>query len=96
MTPRIETRTYAFPQTLLGRFLSALLAAALLVAAFFFLFFFLAVAGVVVTGFALRALWRSKQARAQASPDVLEGEYTVEISEVKRLDDAATDTTQKH
>lgn len=81
MTQRIGTRFYVFPQTFLGRVAAGVLAAALLVSAFFFLFVFLLVAGVLILGIALRLLWRSRQVRAEASQEVLEGEYSVEQRE---------------
>jgi hypothetical protein len=91
----METRFFALPQTLLGRVAGGLLAAALLVLAFFFLFFFLLVAGVLLLGVSLRALWRARQVRAEAPPDVIEGEYSVEISDAKRIDGPAAETTDK-
>ena len=84
MTQRIET-LYVFPRALLGRVVAGLLAAALLVLAFFFLFVFLLVAGVLILGISLRLLWRARQIRAEASQNVLEGEYSVEPQQVKKL-----------
>ena len=92
----METRFFALPQTLLGRVAGGLLAAALLVLTFFFLFFFLLAAGVLILGVSLRALWRGRPVRAQASQDVIEGEYSVEISDVKRIDRPDAETTNRH
>jgi hypothetical protein len=92
----METRFFALPQTLLGRAAGGLLAAGLLVLAFFFLFFFLLAAGALILGVSLRALWRARRVRAQTSPDVIEGEYSVEISDVNRIDGPAAGTTDKH
>lgn len=89
MTQRIEFRSNAFPQTLLGRVLGVLAAAALLVTAFFFLFFVLLAVGVAVLGFSLRAWWRARNARDAASAEVIEGEYTVEVPVLARFDDPA-------
>ena len=72
-----------------------LLAAALLVAAFFFLFIFLLALGVVILAVLLRLLWRAKQVRAQASQNILEGEYSVETQEEGTPDGSAADTTHK-
>ena len=96
MTPRIGTRSYSFPQTWLGRVVGGLLAAALLVAAFFFLFIFLLALGVVILAVLLRLLWRAKKVRAQASQDILEGEYSVEPQEERIPGSSAADTTHKH
>ena len=68
-----------------------LLAAALLVSAFFFLFIFLLVLGVLILAVLLRLLWTSKKAGAQASQDILEGEYSVEPHEEGTLDSSAVD-----
>ena len=95
MTQRIEMRSIAFPQSLLGRVVGAVLAAALLVAAFFFLFFVLIVVGVAIVALLLRAWWRARQVRAKASQDIIEGEYSVEVSDVKRIDDQAIDPAQE-
>ena len=96
MTQRIGTPSYGFPQTWLGRVIGGLLAAALLVAAFFFLFIFLLVLGVLILAVLLRLLWRAKKVRAQASQDILEGEYSVEPQEERILDSSAADITRKH
>jgi len=72
-----------------------LLAAALLVAAFFFLFIFLIVLGVVILAVMLRLLWTTKKARAQASHDILEGEYSVEPPDEGKRDGSAADSTHK-
>ncbi len=90
MAQQIGTQSYGFPQTWLGRVAGSVLAVALLVSAFFFLVFFLVVAGVLILGVALRLLWRARQIRAQASQDVLEGEYSVEPRE------KAAEITVKH
>jgi hypothetical protein len=95
MTQQIGTQSYGFPQTWLGRVVGGLLAAALLVAAFFFLFIFLLVLGVVILAVLLRLFWRAKRVRAQASQDVLEGEYSVEPQEEGTLDGSAPDITHK-
>ena len=95
MTQRIGTPSYGFPQTWLGRVIGGLLAAALLVAAFFFLFIFLLVLGVLILAVLLRLLWRAKKVRAQASQDILEGEYSVEPQEEGTPDGSAADTTHK-
>jgi len=91
----METKFFALPQTLLGRMAGGLLAAALLVLAFFFLFFFLLVAGILILGFSVRALWQARRVRAQTPPDAIEGEYSVEISDVKRIDGPAAGNTDK-
>ena len=91
MTQRIGAQSYGFPQTWLGRVVGGLLAAALLVAAFFFLFIFLLVLGVLILAVLLRLLWTAKKARAQASQDILEGEYSVEPHEEGTLDSSAAD-----
>ncbi len=91
MTQRIGTQSYSFPQTWLGRVLGGLLAAALFVTAFFFLFIFLLVVGVLVLAVALRLLWKSKKARAQASQDILEGEYSVELRDAGLRDGSAAE-----
>jgi hypothetical protein len=96
MTQRIGTQSYGFPQTWLGRVVGGLLAAALLVAAFFFLFVFLLALGVLTLAVLLRLLWRAKKVRAQASQDILEGEYSVEPQEEGMLDGSAADFTHKH
>ena len=72
-----------------------LLAAALFIAAFFFLFIVLLVLGVVILAVVLRLLWVAKKVRAQASKDILEGEYSVEPQEKEILDGSAADTTHK-
>ena len=95
MTPRIGTRSYSFPQTWLGRVVGGLLAAALLVAAFFFLFIVLLVLGVLILAVLLRLRWRAKKARAQASQDILEGEYSVEPHDEGIRDGSAADSTHK-
>ena len=95
MTQQIGTQTFGFPQTWLGRLVGGLLAAALLVVAFFFLFIFLLVLGVLILAVTLRLLWRAKKVRAQASRDILEGEYSVEPQEEGTLDSSATDITHK-
>jgi hypothetical protein len=74
-------RFIAFPQTWLGRAAACLVSAALLVAAFFFAVIFLAIAGVLLAGFALRLLWLRHKIKGQATPDVIEGEYSVEQRE---------------
>jgi len=91
MTQQIGTQSYGFPQTWLGRVVGGVLAAALLVAAFFFLFIFLLVLGVLILAVLLRLLWRAKKVRAQASQDILEGEYSVEPQEEGTLDGSTAD-----
>jgi predicted lipid-binding transport protein (Tim44 family) len=91
----METRFFALPQTFLGRVAGGLLAAALFVLAFFFLFFFLLAAGVLILGVSLRALWRGRQVRAQTSQDVIEGEYSVDMSDATRLDEPDAETTNR-
>ena len=71
------------------------MAAALLVAAFFFLFIFLLVLGVAALAVLLRLFWRAKKVRAQASQDILEGEYSVEPQEEGILDGSAADIRAK-
>jgi hypothetical protein len=78
MALRIRIQSSRLPKTWLGRVAGFLLAAVILVSAFFFLFFFLLVAGAVTLVVCLRLLWRARQVRARASPEVLEGEYSVE------------------
>ena len=95
MTQRIGTQSYGSLQTWLGRVAGGLLAAALLVAAFFFLFIFLLVLGVLTLAVLLRLLWRAKKVRAQASQDILEGEYSVEPQDKGTLDGSAADITHK-
>ena len=95
MIQRIGTQSYGFPQTWLGRVVGGLLAAALLVAAFFFLFIFLVVLGVVILAVMLRLLWTAKKVRAQASHDILEGEYSVELHDDEIRDGSAADITHK-
>ena len=95
MIQRIGPASYGFLQSWLGRLLGGLLAAALLVAAFFFVFIFLIVLGVVVLAVSLRLLWTAKKARAQASQDILEGEYTVEPHDEEITDRSAADTAHK-
>ena len=96
MTQRIGTRSYGFPQTWLGRVAGGLLAAALFIAAFFFLFIVLLVLGVLILAVVLRLLWVAKKVRAQASKDILEGEYSVEPQEERLLGSSEADTTHKH
>ena len=96
MTQRIGTQSFGFPQTWLGRVLGGVLATALLVAAFFFLFIFLLVLGGVILAVVLRLLWVAKKVRAQASQDILEGEYSVEPQEERIPGSSAADTTHKH
>lgn len=81
MTIRIPRSSAGFPHPTLGRVLGIVLAVALLIPAFFFLFFLIAVAGVVTLGVVLRLLWTARQYRDQATPAVLEGEYSVEPPE---------------
>ena len=95
MIQRIGTRSYSFPQTWLGRLLAGLLAAALFVAAFFFVFIFLIVLGVVVLTVSLRLLWTAKKAKAQASQNILEGEYSVEPHDEEKTDGSAADIGRK-
>ena len=95
MTQRIGPQSYGFPQTWLGRVAGGILAAALLVAAFFFLFIFLLVLGVVILAVVLRLLWMVKKAKAQASHDILEGEYSVEPPDEEKRDDSAADIKHK-
>ena len=91
MTQRIGTQSYGFPHTWLGRVVGGLLAAALLVAAFFFLFIFLLILGVLILAVLLHLLWRAKKAKAQASQDILEGEYSVEPHDEGIRDGSAAD-----
>ena len=90
MAQQIGTQSYGFPQTWLGRVVGTILTVALLVSAFFFLVFFLVAAGVLILGISLRLPWRARQIRAQASRDILEGEYSVEPRE------EAAEITDKH
>lgn len=91
MTQQIGTQSYGFPQTWLGRVAGGVLAAALFIAAFFFLFIVLLVLGVLILAVVLRLLWVAKKVRAQASQDILEGEYSVEPQEEGILDGSAAD-----
>ena len=56
---------------------------------------FLLVLGVLILAVLLRLLWRAKKVRAQASQDILEGEYSVEPQEEGMLDGSAADFTHK-
>ncbi len=96
MIQNAQTRMYRLPQTLLGRLVAGVVAIALLAVAFFFLFFFLIVAGIALLGFSMRALWRGRSARTTTPPDVIEGEYSVEIAETKRLDNQTRDGLDGH
>jgi hypothetical protein len=96
MTQRIGTQSDGFPQTWLGRVVGGLLAATLLVSAFFFLFLFLLVLGVLILAVLLRLLWKAKEVRAQASQEILEGEYSVAPQEEGMPDGSAADITHKH
>jgi hypothetical protein len=86
MNPKLNPGIFQLPQTLLGRVAAGLVAATLVIAAFFFLFFVLILAGVVLLGFSLRAMWRARRARAEASKDIIDGEYSVEITDIRQID----------
>lgn len=90
MSQQIGARSSGSPQTWLGRVVGSVVAVALFVSAFFFLVFFLLAAGVLILGILLRLLWKARQIRAQASRDILEGEYSVEPQE------KAAEITDKH
>jgi len=92
MTSRAQTYVFRWPQTLPGRIIAGVLALAGLVTAFFFLFFVLLAAGIALSVLYLRALWRNRKARATAQQDVIEGEYSVEVADIERLDDKTTET----
>lgn len=96
MIQNAQTRMYRLPQTLLGRLVAGTVAIALLAVAFFFLFFFLIIAGIALLGFSVRALWRGRSVRTTAPPDVIEGEYTVEVVETKRMDNKTSNSTDGH
>jgi hypothetical protein len=89
MTLRIDTKTYGFPQTWLGRIVGGVLAMGLLILAFFFIFLFLVTAGILILGIALRLLWIRNRLRTHTSHDVIEGEYSVDPR------DAAANITHK-
>ena len=91
MNPGSRTFVLRWPQSLPGRIVAGLVAMAGIVAAFFFLFFVLLAAGVAIAALYLRSLWR-RRTQPAASPDVIEGEYSVEPLSKTRLEDRSADT----
>ena len=96
MAPPSGIRFYRLPQTFLGRTLALVLGAALLVAAFFFLFFFLAVAGIALFVFSIRALWRARHAKRAPAPDVIEGEFSVDTPVRQKIASGVAANDEKH
>lgn len=78
MAYRRSVHIHGLPNTWLGRLLVAALAAALLILAFFFLSFVLIAVGVMMLVGLVRLLLPGRKARAPASDESIEGEYSVE------------------
>ncbi len=79
-------QSFRLPQTLLGRVLGVVLALVLCVAAFFFLFFVLLAVAIALLVWWLRTWLRPHREKPLAPPDVIEGEYSVEIEETRRVE----------
>ena len=94
MPIRIAGLTGRSPHPLLVRTLGIVLAAAILIPALFFVLFLLAFAGVVALGIVLRLLWTARKHRAPATPDVIEGEYSV-LPQENRVTEKRVDTTHE-
>ena len=90
------TRFYRLPQTFIGRMLALVLGAAMLVTAFFFLFFFLVIAAIAVIAFSIRALWRARHVTPAHTPDIIEGEFSVETPVVQKIEAGSAANDEKH
>jgi hypothetical protein len=90
------TRFYRLPQTFIGRMLALVLGAALLVAAFFFLFFFLVIAAIALFAFSIRALWRARKVAPSPTPDIIEGEFSVETPVLQKIEAGTAANDEKH
>ncbi len=76
--------------------LALVLGAALLVTAFFFLFFFLVIAAIALSTFSIRALWRARKVDPSPTPDIIEGEFSVETPVVHKIEAGTAANDEKH
>lgn len=82
-----RTRVHVVPRTWLGRLTTAVGAVALLVLAMLFFAVFLTVFVIMGILILARMWWVERQIRRKASQQVIDAEYSVEITETARQED---------
>ncbi|MEO7726874.1 MAG: hypothetical protein ABIS45_06440 [Burkholderiales bacterium] len=77
-----HTRFRMLPASLIGRFMTGLIAVGLVVMALFFLAFALAVVGIGAAAVTGRLWWLRRKLRAQRDANVIEGSFSVESGQL--------------